>query len=125
VAGHPELPDDPRFATNVDRLRNRVELIATLNGITRQRTLDEWSAVLEPVGVPCGPINSIDRVFADPHVAARGMITEFDLPGDNPKVAIVGNPIKFTETPGGFHRRPPLLGEHTEEILQQFGIRRR
>ena len=73
VAGHPEIPDDPRFATNVARLQNRVELIATLNDITRQRTLDEWSAVLEPVGVPCGPINSIDRVFADPHVQARGM----------------------------------------------------
>ena len=94
VAGRPEIADDPRFATNIGRLRNRVELIATLNDITRQRTMDEWSGLLEPVGVPCGPINTLDRVFANPQVQARGMKVsiphslgvEVDYPGEPDQV---------------------------------------
>ena len=74
--------------------------------------------------VPCGPVNTAADIFADPHVKARGMISEFELPGDNSKVSIVGSPIKYTATPSGFYRRPPTLGEHTQEILEEFGIRK-
>ena len=119
VAGHPEIPDDPRFATNVDRLRNRVELIATLNDITRQRTLDEWSALLEPVGVPCGPINSIDRVFDDPHVQARGM--KVSIPHSlGVEVDYPANPIKFSETPVDYPRAAPMLGEDSDTVLRDW-----
>ena len=119
VAGHPELPDDPRFATNVDRLQNRVELIATLNGITRQRTLDEWSALLEPVGVPCGPINTLDRVFDNPQVQARGM--KVSIPhGLGVEVDYPANPIRFSETPVDYPRAAPMLGEGSEGVLRDW-----
>jgi crotonobetainyl-CoA:carnitine CoA-transferase CaiB-like acyl-CoA transferase len=72
--------------------------------------------------VPCGPVNTAADIFNDPHVEARNMITRFQLPGENPQVAIVGTPLKFTSTPAGFYRRPPMHGEHSEEILQQFQL---
>ena len=90
---------------------------------TREHTKQE---VVDALGgrVPCGPINTAADIFADPHVKARDMIEEFDLPGDNPRVAIVGSPIKYTDTPTGLYRRPPMHGEHTEEVLAEFGITR-
>ena len=72
--------------------------------------------------VPLGPVNTAEDIYNDPHVAARNMITRFQLPGDNPEVAIVGTPFKYTNTPAGFYRRPPMLGEHRDEILREFGI---
>ena len=82
--------------------------------------------VVDAIGgqVPCGPVNTAADIFADPHVAARNMITRFTPPGDNPEVAIVGSPIKFTETPTGFYRQPPQLGEHNDEVLRELGISR-
>ena len=119
VAGCPELPDDPRFATNIARLQNRVALIATLNDITRERTMDEWSAVLEPVGVPCGPINTLDRVFANPQVRARGM--KVSIPHSlGVEVDYPANPIKFSETPVDYPRAAPMLGEDCETVLRDW-----
>ena len=119
VAGHPEIPDDPRFAENTARLRNRVALIATLNAITRQRTMDEWSALLEPVGVPCGPINTLDRVFADPQVEARGM--KVRIPHSlGVEVEYPANPIKFSETPVDYPRAAPMLGEDADTVLRDW-----
>ena len=124
IMERPDLIDDPRTRNTFVRRENQAFVEGEINAWTETRTRAEIVERLAP-HLPCGPVNRASDIFADPHVAARGMITEFDLPGDNPKVAIVGNPIKFTETPVGFYRRPPLLGEHTEEILKQFGIRRR
>ena len=74
--------------------------------------------------VPCGPANSIGEIFDDPHVAARGMLEEFQLPGDNPTVTLAANPIKVAGNPTGLYQRPPTLGEHTDAVLAEFGIER-
>ena len=119
AAGCLQLADDPRFSNNVARLQNRVELIATLNDITRQRTMDEWSALLEPVGVPCGPINTLDRVFADRQVQARGM--KVSIPHSlGVEVDYPANPVKFSGTPVDYPRAAPMLGEDADSVLRDW-----
>jgi crotonobetainyl-CoA:carnitine CoA-transferase CaiB-like acyl-CoA transferase len=109
---------DERFRTNAARVRNRETLIPLLEQIFRARTVSEWVALLEPAGIPVGPINSLDQVFANPQVRSREM--RIDLPhplaGSVPQVA---SPIKMSETPPAYSSAPPLLGEHTSEVLQQ------
>jgi len=118
VAGRPEWAADPRFAKNVDRVKNRAILVPMVGAAVRVRSQRAWLDALESVGVPCGPINTLDQVFADPHVAARGM--RLDLPhplaGTVPQV---GNPLKFSATPVGYDQPPPLLGEHTAAVLRE------
>lgn len=116
VAGVSALADDERFATNPVRVKNREELVPIVAGLIKGRTTDEWVAVLEEAGVPGGPINTLDRVFADEQVKARGMeIAVEDSLGR--KMPGVRNPIRFSETPLEFSKAPPRLGEDTEEIL--------
>lgn len=116
VAGHPEWAADPQFARNVDRVRNRAELVPIIAAVIGTRTQHDWLQALEPEAVPCGPINRVDQVFADPHVAARGM--RLDLPhplsGTVPQVVA---PLKFSVNPLEYERAPPLLGEHTATVL--------
>ena len=118
VAGRPEWAADPRFAKNVERVKNRAILVPMVGAAMRVRSQRAWLDALESVGVPCGPINTLDQVFADPHVAARGM--RLDLPhplaGTVPQV---GNPLKFSATPVGYDQPPPLLGEHTAAVLRE------
>ncbi len=117
----PDLAADERTKNTYVRKRNQDFVEGEISAWTSMRTKRE---IIDLIGgkVPCGPVNTAADIFADPHVHARNMITRFTPPGDNPEVAIVGNPIKFTETPTGFYRRPPQLGEHTSEVLNQFGI---
>ncbi len=123
VMGRPDLVEDERTRNTFVRRRNQEFVEGEIKAWTTARTKRE---VVEALGgrVPCGPVNTAADIFADPHVKARGMISEFELPGDNSKVSIVGSPIKYTATPSGFYRRPPTLGEHTQEILEEFGIRK-
>lgn len=117
VLGHPEWASDERFATNRARVANRKELIPRLRQATVMRSTREWVEIMEPSGVPCGPVNTLDEVFDDPQVLARGMkqtIVHPDL-GDVP---IVGNPIKLKLTPVTYRTAPPLLGEQSGRILQ-------
>lgn len=117
VAGRPEWAEDPRFAKNADRVRNREVLVPMIAAVVRTRTQKDWLDSLEPLGVPSGPINRMDQVFADPQVVARGM--RIDLPhplaGAVPQVR---TPLVFSATPLGYDRPPPLLGEHTADVLQ-------
>jgi crotonobetainyl-CoA:carnitine CoA-transferase CaiB-like acyl-CoA transferase len=117
----PELVADERTRNTYVRRRNQTFVEGEISAWTSARTKQE---VVDAIGgeVPCGPVNTAADIFADPHVKARAMITEFDLPGDNPRVAIVGSPIKFTKTPAGFYRPPPRLGEHGEEIRREYGL---
>ncbi|MDH4609046.1 CaiB/BaiF CoA-transferase family protein [Pseudomonas sp. BN102] len=118
VAGHREWADDPRFTTNKARVAHRAELIPMIRQSTVFKTTAEWVAALEEVGVPCGPINDLAAVFADPQVQARGLRVELDHPlaGMVPQVA---SPLRLSDTPVEYRMPPPLLGEHTREVLQQ------
>ncbi|MEP7062746.1 MAG: CaiB/BaiF CoA-transferase family protein [Betaproteobacteria bacterium] len=119
VAGHPELASDPRYATIASRNAHRDELIPLLAAIVGARTSADWIATLEAAQVPCGPINTIDQVFADPQIQARGM--RIDLPhplaGTLPSIA---NPVNFASMPIEYTHAPPLLGQHTDEVLEQL-----
>jgi crotonobetainyl-CoA:carnitine CoA-transferase CaiB-like acyl-CoA transferase len=119
VAGRPELATDPRFATNQDRVRNRLVLIPLLEDIMKTRRKAQWLAALEEAKVPCGAINNLAEVFADPQVHARGMVTQWDHPID-PQLRLVSSPIKLSATPVRADRPPPLLGQHTAEVLHEI-----
>ena len=118
VAGRPEWADDPRFATNTLRVANRSVLVPLLRQATVFKTTAEWVTQLEAVGVPCGPINDLAQVFADPQVQARGLAMQLPhaLAGLVPQVA---SPIRLSETPVEYRNAPPLLGEHTRQVLEQ------
>ena len=116
AAGCPELATDPRFATNGKRVENRAELTRLLGEIFRRRTKKEWVELLEAAGVPNGPINDIAQVFAEPQVVARGVRIEVDHPVAG-RLPMVASPMRFSGTPLEHKTPPPLLGQHTEEVL--------
>jgi len=116
VAGRPDLARDPRFATNTARVRNREELESLLGGIIAVRTSRDWIEALDTATVPCGPINDLTQVFADPQVRHRGM--RIETPDATVgTVPMVRSPIRFSETPVRIDMPPPLLGQHTTEVL--------
>jgi len=118
IAGKTEWARDPRFTANAERVKRRDVLVPLIEAVMHSRTQGEWLAALEAVGVPCGPINRLDQVFADPQVRARGM--RFDLPHRlSGTVPQVGNPLHFSATPVAYTQAPPLLGEHTLAVLSQ------
>ncbi len=119
VIGRPELADDPDFATNAARIRNRERLLPMITERLKARTNREWQGALDAVGVPCGPINALDEVFADPQVRARGMRFELDHPLAG-RVPMVASPMRFSDTPLEYHAPPPLLGEHTDDVLGEL-----
>jgi crotonobetainyl-CoA:carnitine CoA-transferase CaiB-like acyl-CoA transferase len=122
AGGEPELAADPRFATNAARVRNRADCEVAVTRLTRQQTKAEWAAILEPLGVPAGPINTVAEAFAEPQAAARGarVVQPHPLAADG-AVHTIGNPIKYSDTPVTYDRRPPMRGEHTREILTELG----
>jgi len=119
AAGCPELAADPRFATNGKRVENRAELTRLLGEIFRKRTKKEWVELLEAAGVPNGPINDIAQVFAEPQVQARGVKVEVAHPVAG-RLPMVASPMRFSATPLEHKVPPPLLGEHTEEVLKDL-----
>ena len=118
LLGFPELSKDPRFQKNADRVRNRTALIEVLGGMIRTfRKLDLLSK-LEAELIPVGSINEMHEVFADPHVAARGLVVEQNLSAAGPATKMIGNPIRFSRTPIQYRHPPPRLGAHTAEIIR-------
>lgn len=120
VLGMPELAEDRRFATNRNRLGHREELTETLQRVFENRPARDWMALLQEAGIPCAPIQSIDQVFDHPQVWAREMVVEMSHPSAE-KVRLVGSPLKLSRTPVTYRRHPPLVGEHTQEILTELG----
>jgi len=119
TAGHPEWATDARFVTNPQRVKHREELIALIREVTLSRSTGEWVAAMDRAGVPCGPINSLDKVFADPQVLARGMRIEMSHPLAE-TVPLVANPIRMSASPVQYRTPPPTLGEHTEQVLKSW-----
>lgn len=120
VIGRPDLVEDPRFATNRERHAHRHELIPILEGIFATRTGEEWLKDLRAEGIPSGPINTVDRVLSDPQVLHRGMVLEVDHPVCG-RLKVVGNPVKVLPADGETLWPPPVLGQHTEEVLRRAG----
>ena len=118
VAGHPELASDARFTKNQDRVRNRAVLVPLLEAILKTRRKYDWLPALEAAKVPCGAINNLAEVFADPHVRSRGMVHQWQHPLAG-TVNLVGSPIKLGRTPVRTDLAPPLLGEHTTQVLHE------
>jgi crotonobetainyl-CoA:carnitine CoA-transferase CaiB-like acyl-CoA transferase len=118
VAGLPELAVDPHFVTNKSRVVNRLDLIGRLSAVTVTQPTRQWVAALEGVGVPAGPINSLDAVFDDPQVRARNMQVELPHPVAG-TVPLVANPLRMSQTPVTYRSAPPLLGAQTREVLAE------
>ncbi len=119
VLDTPGLGNDERFATNSNRIRNRTTLIPLIEPLVKQRARDDWVAALEAVGVPCGPINTIDQVFENPQVQARGIKVDIPHPLAG-TVPLVGSPMRFSETPIEYHAAPPTLGQHNDYVLREL-----
>jgi len=117
AAGCAELAKDPRFATNGKRVENRAELTRLLADVFKKRSKGEWLELLEAAGVPNGPINDVAQVFEEPQVKARG--ARMELPhGAGASLPMVASPMRFSDTPLEYRAAPPLLGEHTDEVLR-------
>jgi len=119
VLGHPEWAKDERFATNTLRLKNRETIVGLIGAATALRATSEWVGACEAVGVPCGPINDLNAVFADPQVLARALQIAMPHPTAG-TVPLVGSPIRMSETPVDYRLPPPLLGQHTLNVLEQM-----
>ncbi len=119
VAGRPELASDERFARNQNRVRHRGVLVPMLEAVMKTRGKADWLAALEAAKVPCGPINDLAEVFADPQVRERGMVHTWHHPLAD-AVDLVASPIKMSATPVRNDRPPPLMGEHTDEVLAEW-----
>jgi CoA:oxalate CoA-transferase len=119
LLGVPELMDDPRFFTSGLRTRHHAELEPLLNAAFQRRTTAEWLADLEPVGIPCGPLNTIPQAAALPQVAARDMLVEVEHPRIG-KLPLVNTPVKLSRTPGGIKGPSPSVGQHSADVLTRL-----
>lgn len=120
IAGRPDWAADPRFATNAERVRHRAILVPQLEEALRQRPRADWLAALEAAKVPCGSINSIGEALADPQAQARGAVVAMPHPLSS-DLRFIASPMKLSATPVAYRHAPPLLGQHSDELLQEAG----
>lgn len=118
-----DIANDPRYITNAKRVENRDELNAMLETLFITEDAGHWTDILQPARIPCGPVNNISEVVNHPQTVHRGMVVEMEHPKAG-TIKVLGNPIKMSLTPPQYTQHPPLLGEHTEEILLGFGYSR-
>ncbi|MCY4659126.1 MAG: CoA transferase [Acidobacteria bacterium] len=116
----PDLRDDPRFATAPERVRHRADLIPIVEALTLKRTVDEWMEDLGAAGVPCGRIRNVAEVCTNPQLTERGKVVERPHPTAG-AVKMIGQPIELDDTPARIRSAPPLLGEHTDDVLREAG----
>ncbi len=121
LAGRPDWASDARFATNADRVRHRELLVPQLAEAIKTRPRDAWLAALEAAKVPCGAINNLAQAFADPQVQAREMTVALPHPLSD-SLRLVASPMKLSATPVAYRHAPPLLGQHTHELLEEAGL---
>ena len=118
--GRPEWADDPRFCDARQRADHRDLLIGMVGEVMAKDSVAHWQSRLKAAGVPCSPINRIDRAVAEEQVRARDMIVQMELPGLGP-IRMAGLPLKFSETPGRIELPPPRLGQHTADVMRRIG----
>ncbi len=120
-AGAPELPSNPKFASNDARVNNRAETVELIQNLIIQKPSQYWLDELEKMKIGCGPINSLEQTFTDPHVLAREMITKIPHPliKEDGGAKLIASPLRLSETPVAYRHHPPLLGEHTNEVLTE------
>jgi crotonobetainyl-CoA:carnitine CoA-transferase CaiB-like acyl-CoA transferase len=119
IIGAEDLIEDPRFCSNALRVQNREQIMPILEEKMREKTADQWLALFEAAGIPCGPVMDMAEVFADPNIAARNL--RFDMPHPvEGSVAQLGFPFRMQKTPATARRRPPLLGEHNLEVAAEW-----
>jgi crotonobetainyl-CoA:carnitine CoA-transferase CaiB-like acyl-CoA transferase len=123
TVGLPDLVKDPRFATNPDRMAHREALVVELESALKDRDTDDWVEALLAAGVPAGPIRNYEQVCEDPHTQAREMVVDMSHPVEG-VIHGLGIPVKLSETPGRIRRAAPLLGQHTDEVLERCGYTR-
>ncbi|MEX6508463.1 CaiB/BaiF CoA transferase family protein [Jiella sp. M17.18] len=121
VIGRPELSGDERFRTNRARVENLDVLMPAIEAALAERGVEEWVQALSAAGVPCGPINTVDRVFEDPQIRHRAMVRDLPHPLSGSLRQVV-SPLRFENAPLAFERHAPLLGEHTAEVLSALGL---
>ena len=119
MLGKPEIAADEKFATNSGRVRNRVEIIPLLASIFKDASVFEWLTKLDEAEIPCGPIQNFEQVFSMPTVKEREMLVKMDHPTIG-KLPLVGSPLKMSDTPVQYRLHPPLMGEHTQEVLREL-----
>ena len=120
-AGLAALAGDARFATNRERVHNREHLMPLIEAVTRTQPMCHWLDGLEARGVPCGPVNTLDKVFSDPHFIHRGMKLQMEYPSAAcGHVNLIGNPVHFSKTPVTYRQAPPRLGEQTTDVLEEL-----
>ena len=115
--GLDHLVEDERFATNAARVTHRKVVTDTLTPVMQGQTTAWWVEQLETAKIGCGPINTLEKVFADPHVQARGVVVEMAHPASPAGVKVIANPVRLSETPADYYLPPPMLGEHTDRVL--------
>jgi crotonobetainyl-CoA:carnitine CoA-transferase CaiB-like acyl-CoA transferase len=119
LAGIADVAAEPRFAKNAERVAHREALIAIITPIFAERTTAQWIKDLEAANIPCGPINTVDQVFADPQAIARSLKVTMEHPVAG-KLDLVASPLRLEKTPPEYRLPPPLLGQHTDEILAEM-----
>jgi crotonobetainyl-CoA:carnitine CoA-transferase CaiB-like acyl-CoA transferase len=121
LAGLEALRDDPRYATNAERVRNRDALLPQVRAVVRSRPAAEWMTLLQENGIPTGPIRTVEEALADPQLAARNFVVELEHPALG-VVKSLATPIHFSGDGVAYRRHPPLLGEQTDEVLAELGL---
>jgi crotonobetainyl-CoA:carnitine CoA-transferase CaiB-like acyl-CoA transferase len=118
--GHPEWRDDPRYATNSARMQNLDALTAEMGAVLATRSRAEWMEAFDAAGVPVGPVHTIGEALSHPQTLARNMVVDLEHPQAGPTKAL-GCPIHFSKTPTQITRHAPMLGEHSRELLREYG----
>jgi formyl-CoA transferase/CoA:oxalate CoA-transferase len=120
AVGLESIMNDPRFATNAQRVQNRDAVVKAVGDLIATKNGEEWLKILTEAGIPCGPIYTVDKIFSDPQIIHRQMVTELQHPKAG-TIKVTGNPVKLSDTPGEITVPPPLLGQHTQEVLEGRG----